>query len=137
MYSSQAKLPGEVVLETANAKLSLYKMEKEQNGWQLCQRLLNESEGVSYKSLMVTVYCEVIQVGESRKEEPYRNKFMILEEGDCGFDCSPKLEEVFRISKDKKLYTMVGMPRNRTYGIPMCTNNAKFVASRSSYLVKN
>lgn len=140
IYTDQPVNLGEKLLEFENSKLIYfnYTQKEKKTKWDFCQEILSETEGLSYKSLMVSVYCNIIKLELNKPASNITERgisYKTLKEGNCNVKCYDKLFELFSITDingDKKLLAPHGRYHplyHRTYGIPFCLTNATYVIS--------
>ncbi len=128
MFTGNSPKVGETLVRGKNLHLILYTGKFKIKAWDLCVDLLRRADGLSYRSLIVTTYCSVNEITPLDFEKAYR--YTALNKGSCGFECSPKLKELYRLEAEPSGKRILhGYVDIRDKGLALCIDQTTRVAS--------
>jgi len=125
------------LLRFKNAQIVLAEVKKRETVWDFCRDALASSEGLSYRSLAVSIYCAVMSDSEGtrgKRAVAYR----VLEHGKCDCQMDDELKNYVSIQKkDPDHGIFRGFSdispngiRVRTLGVPFCLEDTVLLVSR-------
>lgn len=123
---------GHTLLSTSSHKIVELTSNVRQSKWDLCQDYMFTLEGMSYRSLVVTVYCSVIQSNDVMTVHNDGFIFRTLQNGTCNIYCDEKLYDYFVMNN-----TIITSPlgyntlHSRGHGIPSCFVNSSIVVTQN------
>lgn len=135
VYSDREPKQGQIIMSTQTSKILLIKNQERISAWNFCRKILDEMEGLSYRSIMVSAYCTPIEL-KSDAGSLKRLKVKPLRTGTCGFKCDPAISKLFPIqrsneSADNPIYLLTGVDLKRDLGIALCDLGVAAVVSKA------
>jgi hypothetical protein len=132
LYTDKDVNFGEKLLESKLWKIVKMEFPETKTKYRLCFELLNEVEGVTYKSLAVSVYCDIFRTNGDYSNQQNWIGYVPLRDGICNIDCNQDLYKYFRIIKGNNefIMKMADDYPSRTFGVPFCFQDIDMVISR-------